>query len=289
MKTTFIYKTVSNCDIKADFYPVEERQAPLVVYIHGGGLVWGTRGDIHQEQISLYNQAGFHVCSIDYRLAPETKLPAITEDIRDILIWLHEKGNETYDYDVNRIAIVGSSAGGYLALLSGTFPVKPKAIVSFYGYGNILGDWYKKPSAHFTKMTKVPEALARQLIQNKTISEAPIERRYAIYLYCRQQGKWIDYVSNVNPVMHAAKLHAYCPIENIDADYPPTLLLHGDADKDVPYTESVNMSETLSSFGVKNQLITIPNGEHSFDQDMQKPVVAKAFDQVIAFLKETLQ
>lgn len=49
------------------------------------------------------------------------------------------------------------------------------------------------------------------------------------------------------------------------------------------------MSEALTKFGVKNLLITIPNGENSFDQDMQKPVVAEAFEQVIAFLKKNLQ
>ncbi|ASN06750.1 alpha/beta hydrolase [Virgibacillus necropolis] len=288
METTFIYKTTNNCEIKGDFYPINEENSPLIVYIHGGGLVWGSRNDINQEQISLYNQAGFSVCSIDYRLAPETKLPEITEDIQDALIWLKEKGREKFDIDPERIAIIGSSAGAYLALMSGTFRIKPKAIVSFYGYGDILGDWYTKPSPHFAKMTKVPEALARQLIQNKPISEAPIERRYAIYLYCRQQGKWINYVSALNPATNTQKLHPYCPVQNIDSNYPATLLLHGDADKDVPYEESVKMGQALEKFNVKQQLITIPNGEHTFDQDMQNPVVIQAFDQVITFLKTNL-
>lgn len=288
VKTTFIYKTTSNCDIKGDFYPVNEENAPLIVYIHGGGLVWGSRTDIHQEQIPLYNQAGFNVCSIDYRLAPETKLPEITADIQDALIWLKEKGNKDYDFDPDRIAMIGSSAGAYLALMSGTFRIKPKVIVSFYGYGDILGAWYTKPSAHFAKMTKVPEMLARQLIQNKAISEAPIERRYAIYLYCRQQGKWIDYVSGLNTKTNSPKLRPYCPVENIDSGYPATLLLHGDADSDVPYQESVKMGQALSKFNVNQQVITIPNGEHSFDQNMENPVVIEAFEQVIAFLKGNL-
>lgn len=285
MKSTFIYKNTSTCAIQGDFYPVNEKQAPLIVYIHGGGLIWGSRNDIHKEQIALYNDAGFNVCSIDYRLAPETKMQDIKEDIQDVLIWLKEAGQENYDFDGERIAMIGSSAGGYLALLSGTFAVKPKVIVSFYGYGNILADWYTKPSAHFNNMTKVPEKLARQLIQHKALSEAPIERRYAIYLFCRQQGKWIDYVSGLNPMTDAEKLTPYCPVENIDADYPPTLLLHGNKDKDVPYQESVKMAESLDKFDIKNQLITIPDGEHSFDQEMQNPVVKDSFNQVVLFLK----
>ncbi|GGB37580.1 esterase [Lentibacillus populi] len=288
MKTTFIYKSTTSCEIKGDFYPVEEKQAPLVVYIHGGGLIWGSRNDIMEEQVSLYNQGGFNVCSVDYRLAPEAKLPQIAEDIRDALIWLKERGKDEYDFDQDRIAVIGSSAGGFLALLSGTFQVRPKVIVSFYGYGDIIADWYTKPSMHFMKMKQVPETLAKQLIQSKPVSEVPIERRYAIYLYCRQQGKWNEYVSGFNPLIAGEKLRPYCPVKNIDANYPATLLLHGDKDKDVPYKESVKMSEALTSFGVKNTLITIPNGEHSFDQNMQKPVVVDAFRQVIAFLKENL-
>lgn len=288
MKTTFVYKSTNNCEIKGDFYAVDIENAPLLVYIHGGGLVWGTRTDMHKEQIARYNQAGYNVCSIDYRLAPETKLPEIAKDVKDAFIWLKENGKSTFDYDVERIGVIGSSAGGFLALLSGTFDVKPKVIVSFYGYGNITGDWYMKPSPHFTKMTTVPEALARQLIQNKTISEAPIERRYAIYLYCRQQGKWLDYVTDWNATLNSDQLRDYCPAENIDSTYPTTLLLHGDADEDVPYDESVKMNEAIKQTGGSSQLITIPGGKHSFDQDMTSDLVNRTFDQVIAFLNENL-
>ncbi|MBY7144221.1 alpha/beta hydrolase [Virgibacillus sp. NKC19-3] len=285
MQTTFVYKKIHNCEIKGDFYPVDEKHAPLIVYIHGGGLIWGTRTDIHNDQITRYSQAGFNVCSIAYRLAPETKLPEIKADIQDALVWLKETGKEQFHFDPEKIAVIGSSAGGYLALLSGTFSVKPKLIVSLYGYGNILGDWYLKPSTHFNKMTKVPEVLMRQLIQKKTIAEAPIEKRYAIYLYSRQQGKWLDFVTDWGLATHADKLREYCPIEYIDADYPATLLLHGDEDEDVPYTESVHMNKAINNAGGHSQLFIVPKGKHSFDQNMEDPVVIEAFDEIISFLK----
>lgn len=288
MKTTFVYKEVNGCKIKGDFYPSEEKNAPLVVYIHGGGLIWGTRNDMKKEQTDLYLQAGYNVCSIDYRLAPESKLPAIKEDIEDLLIWLKGPEVKEFDFDPERIAVIGSSAGGYLALLTGTLPVRPKTIVSFYGYGDILGDWYQKPSPYFSKMTAVPEVLARQLIQNETISESPIERRYAIYLFCRQQGKWIDYVTNFSSIKGEENLDEFCPLKNIDVDYPPTLLIHGNADDDVPYEQSMLMSEELSKVGVDNKLLTIENGKHSFDESMEDPIVVDAFEKVIGFLRERL-
>lgn len=284
MKTTFIYKEADGCSIKGDFYSIEEKHAPLIVYIHGGGLIFGSRTDMKKEQIDLYLQAGYNVCTIDYRLAPESKLAEIKEDIADALLWLKEQGVNQFDFDPERIAVIGSSAGGYLALLSGTFQVRPKVIVSFYGYGDIAGDWYRKPSPYFSKMTAVPEVLVQQLIQKQPISEGPIERRFAIYLYCRQQGKWIDYLTDKKEVT----LDPFCPLKKVDEGYPPTLLLHGDADEDVPSEQSVFMSEALNNAGIENKLITIKNGKHSFDEDMGDPAVAEAFEEVRRFLKERL-
>ena len=148
-KTTIIYKQNANFEIRADFYPASEKSRPVIVYIHGGGLVWGSREDMKSEQIDYYQQAGFNVFSIDYRLAPESKLPAIKEDIEDALLWIENEGSKQFDYDPEKIAVIGSSAGGFLALLTGTFTNKPKAIVSFYGYGEIIGDWAVKPSPIF--------------------------------------------------------------------------------------------------------------------------------------------
>jgi len=283
---TITYKTINDYDIKADFYPASGSNAPLLVYIHGGGLIWGSREDIRQEQVTLYNEAGYHVLSIDYRLAPETKLPEITEDIKDVFHWLESEGKRKLDFDPERTAVIGSSAGGYLALLTGTFTVKPKAIISLYGYGNILGEWYTKPSPHFTKMTNVPKMLVNNLIQNKPISVGPIEKRYAIYLYCRQQGKWNDYVSGMNPVLSRDKLEKLSPVNNIGADYPPSMLLHGDRDEDVPYEESVRMAEALNKAEIPNQLITIPGGKHVFDEHMEDATVKDAFSQMLKFLNK---
>ncbi|MBN6205717.1 alpha/beta hydrolase [Ralstonia pickettii] len=282
MSNTFTYKQLNDLEIKAELFPVQQEGAPLILYIHGGGLIWGTRNDINKKQVELYNNNGYHVLSIAYRLAPETKLPEIINDVRDSLIWVKEELTQHIAYNQNKVIVIGSSAGGYLALMTGTFDVKPAAIVSFYGYGSILGEWYRTSSDYFNKMPKVNEALAKQLIQKKEIAEAPITSRYAIYLHCRQQGVWPEYVTN--PA--TTDLTLYCPVNLLDEAYPPTLLLHGDADEDVPYTESINMQKVLDQHQVKNKLITIPNGKHQFDENMNDSTVIAAFDEVLLFLKE---
>lgn len=283
---TFVYKKTDNCAIRGELFCCNKKEAPLIVYIHGGGLVWGSRTDLKKEQVNKYTNAGFHVFSIDYRLAPETKLPNIANDVADAIRWLHTEGTEAIGFDATRMAVIGSSAGGYLALLSGTFAVRPKAIVSFYGYGDIVGDWYTTPSNHYQKMPAIPESFARQLVQNRTISEAPIELRYAIYLYCRQQGKWLDYVFDTDSAHWREELKLYQPMMNIDSSFPATLLIHGDADQDVPYKESIKMHTALQQAGIETELITIPGGKHVFDDDMNNPVVAETYDKVIAFLQQ---
>lgn len=284
MKTTVVYKKETDYEIKGDFYPVLQSGAPVLVYIHGGGLFWGSREDMKAEQIEFYNHAGFNVFSIDYRLAPETKLPEIKNDIADALYWLENDGRKQFDYNPQKIAVIGSSAGGYLALLSGTLESKPKAIVSFYGYGDITGDWAVKPSPHYQKLTTVPKELAKMLVSDKIITVGPIQNRYAIYMYARQNGVWIEEISG----LPKQELSKYCPINYVDGNFPPTLLLHGTLDEDVPYNQSVLMSDRLTKAAVENQLITIPNGKHVFDEDWQNPLVRDAFEKVISFLKKHL-
>ncbi|MCG7345683.1 alpha/beta hydrolase [Sporosarcina sp. ACRSL] len=287
-KTTVIYKQRENYELKADFYPASDKSRPIIVYIHGGGLVWGSREDMKPEQIDFYQRAGFNIFSIDYRLAPETKLPAIKEDIEDALYWVENEGTQQFDYDPTKIAVIGSSAGGFLALLTGTFKNKPKAIISFYGYGEIIGDWAVKPSPHYSAMTNVPRELAKMLVKNDIISVGPIEKRYAIYMHARQHGVWIEEISGLIPMIEKEELSKYCPLYHVEADYPPTLLLHGTNDEDVPYEQSVLMVEKLQEIGVESKLITIPDGKHQFDEDWQSPVVQNAFEEVVTFLNNNL-
>lgn len=285
MKTTVVYKKNEQFEIKADFYPASIAFAPVIIYIHGGGLFWGSREDIKTEQVEFYLQSGFNVFSIDYRLAPETKLPDIKMDIADALSWIRLEGINQFDYNPEKIAVIGSSAGGYLALLSGTFDIKPQAIVSFYGYGDITGEWAQKPSPHYQKMTTVPKELADMLVSKEVITVGPIQNRYAIYMYARQNGSWIEKISDLGK----QDLSSLSPINSVNADYPPTLLLHGTKDEDVPYEESVLMSQALTKVNVENQLFTIPNGKHVFDEDWQNETVQNAFIDVIHFLKKHLQ
>ncbi|MBI2942046.1 MAG: prolyl oligopeptidase family serine peptidase [Chloroflexi bacterium] len=78
------------------------------------------------------------------------------------------------------------------------------------------------------------------------------------------------------------------PILHVTRDYPPTLLLHGDQDTDVPYEQSVTMAARLAEAEVAHELVTIPGGGHGFDRELERPQVAGAFHRVLTFLYTAL-
>jgi len=92
----------------------------------------------------------YTIISIDYRLAPQAKLSQILQDLDDAYRWVRGEGPKLFRIDPNRIAVVGHSAGGYLALTSGfRLNPRPTAVVSFYGYGDIAAEWYSRGPTRF--------------------------------------------------------------------------------------------------------------------------------------------
>ena len=261
-KKTYTYKTVGDLVIQADVYrPDDEVVRPAIFWIHGGALIMGQRRNLRAEQLNRYLDAGFAVVSIDYRLAPETKLPEILEDIQDAWRWVRAEGPKLFRIDPDRIAVVGHSAGGYLTLAAGyLFRPRPRALVSFYGYG------------------KAP----------LSAPQSP-NQRGRFYLYCRQQGLWPKEVTGRDPDTDPRAFDAWCPVRNVNREYPPTMLLHGDNDTDVPFAQSEQMAAELKRRGVEHEFIRVPGGPHGFDSALEKdPKISATFDRAVAFLKKRL-
>src|SRR5215472_80091 len=137
---SYTYRTVDGLALEADVYrPAGAGTTPAILWIHGGALIMGMRHSIRRWQLHRYLDHGYTVVTIDYRLAPETKLPAILDDVQHAYAWLRSASG-TLGIDPHRIAVLGHSAGGYLALMCGEMLAPPPAaIVAFYGYGDILG------------------------------------------------------------------------------------------------------------------------------------------------------
>ena len=153
-----------------------------------------------------------------------------------------------------------------------------------------MGDWYGKPDPFYNTFDPMSEADAHRVVGDHELVNgmASLGRR-DYYLWCRQNGLWPIKVGGHDPISEIDWFTPYSPAENVGQTYPPTLLLHGDADTDVPYEQSVHMAERLAAANIEHEFITIPNGPHGFDRDPAPELVETvkdAFSGALAFLTE---
>jgi len=284
---TFVYKTVDSTKIEADVFRRNGTQArPAVVWIHGGALISGSRKGVPRDIIELCRAKNYVLISIDYRLAPEVKLPAIIEDLKDAFRWIHNQGATELHLDPQKIVVAGSSAGGYLTMMSGIcVEPRPKALVAYWGYGDVDGAWYTEPA--YQDMPPVSKEDAYNAVGHAVTTGSDNRPRHTYYMYLRQHGLWTQEVTSFDPKTERQKLDPYCPVRNITASYPPILMVHGTADVDVPYEKSVDMAEQLKKHGVPHELITVAGGGHGL-WGGDKQVIADALARAIEFIRTQL-
>jgi acetyl esterase/lipase len=295
-KETYTYKTLGNIAIKADVYRrAADVIRPVLVWIHGGALIMGSRTGVPSQLVDLCKNDGFVLVSIDYRLAPEVKLPVIIEDVKDAIAWIRRDGPKLFHADLQKFVVAGGSAGGYLTMMTGcVVEPRPTALVAYWGYGDVDGEWYAKPSEHYRS--------AAALVTNEdaysgmggpvvTGSEGGTDQQKArsrFYLYLRQNGLWPKEVVGFDPATERAKFDPYCPIRNIDNQYPPILMIHGTEDTDVPYDQSAAMAKELSRRGRPHELVTVPGAGHGLAEG-DKQLVADAHAKAAAFIRKHLK
>lgn len=130
--------------VKTRLYLPETKQAPVIVYIHGGGFVVGNC-DTHDRICRLLQtKTGAAVASIDYSLSPEAVYPQALEECVDVTLHLHHHG-ETYGIDPQRISFAGDSGGANMGLgtylkLRDDLPEVTwvKSLLLFYGWFGLL-------------------------------------------------------------------------------------------------------------------------------------------------------
>jgi acetyl esterase/lipase len=226
-------------DVYAQRTPPNSPASPVVIFIHGGGWVQGTKEGSILQGVLPYVAMGYSVVNVEYRLANVSLAPAAIEDCRCALRWVVAHAKD-YNFDVDRIVVSGASAGGHLALTTGMIPAnagfdrmcfttaEPKvaAIVDFFG------------------ITDLPDML-----------EGPSKKPFPeSWPYTTQ---WIGNQPNRADIAKAAS-----PLTYVRAGGPPTISIHGDADPLVPYNHSVRLQDALQKAGVAHELVTVPGGGH---------------------------
>ncbi|NNE94047.1 MAG: alpha/beta hydrolase [Verrucomicrobiales bacterium] len=286
--TTFTYKQVDDLEIKLDVHrAADDHIRPVTVWIHGGALINGGREGIGKAGRDLL-KAGYCVVSIDYRLAPESDMPEIYSDLEDAFRWIRKHGREKFNGDVSKIAVLGGSAGGHLTLSAG-FRVDPKpdVLVPFWGYGDLIGPWLSEPSPHPRHQSRVLTDAEMNALENGPPVANARDRKGdggAYYQTCRARGIWPVKVSGgLDPKKEPDKFFPFMASKNVTPDYPPTLLIHGTDDTDVPHEQSEIMAKEFEKHGVSYRLISLKNGEHGLGGADPKEIEA-AFAAVLPFI-----
>jgi len=238
-----VYERASGWEGKLDVYaqrtPPNSPPTPVVIFIHGGGWVQGTKEASVMRGVLPYIAMGYSVVNVEYRLANVSLAPAAIEDCRCALRWVIAHAKD-YNLDVNRIVVSGESAGGHLALTTGMIPASAgldrmcfttsephvAAIVDFFGITDIA-----------------------DLLDGPNKKPFPESWPYTV--------QWLGNQPNRAEIAKASS-----PLTYVRGGVPATISIHGDADPLVPYAHSTRLQEALQKAGVAHELVTIPSGGH---------------------------
>lgn len=99
------------------YRPHGEGPLPTLVYFHGGGFIVGDIEAYDMQASTLAERAGTVVLSVEYRLAPEHRFPAGTDDAEAAARWALANADRLGG-DPSRVAVGGDSAGGNLAAVA---------------------------------------------------------------------------------------------------------------------------------------------------------------------------
>lgn len=253
-KVDVVYKNVNSENTRMDiYYPTNPATpVPVVINMHGGGWNHGYKED--QGGFSTYFNMGYAVANVEYRMTGETKAPAAVEDVRGAMIYLLNHVQEL-NIDPMKIVFQGGSAGGHLALIGGYLrnnPIYDNDCIPYTGNFKIMAVIDKYGPADLTN-----------------------------FMFYTSLVDWLGTHATDQPFIDSLS-----PIKYVDANTPPTYIIHGDADPTVPYTQSVTLQAALQAAGVKNKFTTVPGGGHGGFPDAYN---TQSENEITAFLTEVEQ
>lgn len=210
-------------DLHADIYKPEQANGAGVLMIHGGGWRMGSK-DMLPPQANALVGHGFTCVAVEYRLTPESPWPAQIHDVKAAMRWFRANA-VGLGVDPDKIAVVGNSAGGHLALMLAGTP----AIAEFEGDGGNAG---------------IDTSVAAVVAVYPPVAFHTGER----FSGANAASALLGESASRHDALKAS------PIEYVHEDFPPTFFLHGNADTVVPVSASINMYNALSNVGAQAEM-----------------------------------
>ena len=232
---------------------------PGMFFIHGGGMIMGSIEGENLKAAMLCETIQAVVVSVEYRLAPENPHPAPVQDCYEALVWMSKNATEL-GFDPDRLAIVGGSAGGGLAIATALMARDqefPKLCFQMANYP-MIDDRNETPSS-------------------KEITDVGIWDREA------NLEAWDWYLGGKPTDEYAAPARA----KNL-SDLPPTFIDVGEID--LFRDEDIEFATRLLQAGVTTELHVYPGAYHASeafapDAELSKQIWAKRIEALKRALK----
>lgn len=258
---------------------------PVVVYIHGGSWMHGSKDEPTKSvwaraMLTDLLKNGYAVVSINYRLVNDSITviyPEPLADCKDAVKWVKANA-EKYKLDANRVAVMGSSAGAHLALMTAYSPdgiamgdavlrnydSKVKCVVDIYGptdLSNILQS--RLPSAAISFAS---------LLMKKSVFKM---RSTLLWSFTGE--------SAFHPIRRTRECLLYSPMTYV-RDAVPTIVFHGTKDMIVPYKHTTRLENAMRKNNKEIEVHPVEGENHGF-RTMNVKVAQEISAQLINFLK----
>ncbi|BDR16602.1 alpha/beta hydrolase [Vibrio sp. STUT-A11] len=252
--------------------PFSTEPLPAVLFVTGGGFMDAPKTKFIGQRVDMA-RAGYVVASIDYRVVPMVTFPGMLEDVKSAVRYMRANAQK-FGIDPKRIAIMGESAGGYLAAIAATTngmdefdkganldqSSDVQAAIDLYGLSDLtrVAADYDKERQKKHESEAIPEAML--------VNGVPFMEGGAI----KSDLKKAAYA---NPLTH------------ISDKTPPFLLMHGDKDPVVSPSQTAILHEALIDKGVDSTRYVVKGADHAGFLWYQPEIM----ETIIAFLDENLK
>lgn len=232
--------------------PAQNEPKGIILYFHGGGLIFGQPDDLPQAYVDLLTE-DFTIISADYRLAPESNIDTIMNDA------LTQFDDVKANHPDLPIFLFGRSAGSFLSLIIAS-KRDVQGILDFYGYSRFHVPQFLRANPQYKAMSQqITPELLNNMIQTEPLTQGDLQTRYLIYLYARGQNEWLKLLG----IQQSTDAAFNIAPKTLKA-FPPTFIVHGKQDPDVPFGEAQHLDRNIP----ETKFIAFDNKDHDFDREV---------------------